>query len=105
MTETDHDKPGKSSRRKFLKNIGAGVGAVSLSGIAGSGVVNPGTGTKSGEKITRLSPEGKLVEVDKDDIRPAGENVKEIKAEARKGLPGHKFAMVIDLAKCKNARK
>ena len=29
----------------------------------------------------------------------------ELKTEARKGLPGRKFAMVIDLAKCKNARK
>ena len=105
MTETDLDKPGKSSRRKFLKNIGAGVGAVSLSAIAGSGAVNPGMVTKSGEKIKLLSPEGKLVEVDKDDIRPAGKNVKEVKEDARKGLPGHKFVMVIDLAKCKNARK
>jgi molybdopterin-containing oxidoreductase family iron-sulfur binding subunit len=105
MTETDLNTGGKSSRRKFLKNIGVGVGAVSLSGIAASGVVLPGTEAKSGEMIKLLSPEGKLVEVDKDDIRPAGKNVKELKEEARKGLPGHKFAMVIDLAKCKNARK
>jgi Fe-S-cluster-containing dehydrogenase component len=105
MTETDLNTGGKSSRRKFLKNIGVGVGAVSLSGIAASGVVLPGTEAKSGEMIKLLSPEGKLVEVDKDDIRPARKNVKELKEEARKGLPGHKFAMVIDLAKCKNARK
>jgi Fe-S-cluster-containing dehydrogenase component len=96
MKEKDQNKTGKSSRRNFLKNIGAGVGAVSLSGIAV---------TKSGEKVKLLSPEGMLVEVDKDDIRPAGKNVKELKAEARQGLPGRKFVMVIDLAKCKNARK
>jgi Fe-S-cluster-containing dehydrogenase component len=96
MKEKDKNKTGKSSRRNFLKNIGAGVGAVSLSGIAV---------TKSGEKVKLLSPEGMLVEVDKDDIRPAGKNVKELKAEARQGLPGRKFVMVIDLAKCKNARK
>jgi molybdopterin-containing oxidoreductase family iron-sulfur binding subunit len=104
MKETDKNKPGKSSRRNFLKNIGAGVGAVSLSGI-GHGAIFPGAVTKSGEKVKLLSPEGKLVEVDKDDIQPAGKNVTELKAEARQGLPGHKFAMVIDLAKCKNARK
>jgi hypothetical protein len=34
MKEKDQNKQGKSSRRNFLKNIGAGVGAVSLSGIA-----------------------------------------------------------------------
>jgi Fe-S-cluster-containing dehydrogenase component len=96
MKEKDKNKTGKSSRRNFLKNIGAGVGAVSLSGIAVP---------HSGEKVKLLSPEGMLVEVDKDDIRPAGKNVKELKAEARQGLPGRKFVMVIDLAKCKNARK
>ncbi|TFG41866.1 MAG: 4Fe-4S dicluster domain-containing protein, partial [Bacteroidia bacterium] len=106
MTETDNGKPGKSSRRKFLKNVGAGVGAVSLSGIAASGVINAGKVTKSGLMVKLLSPEGKLVEVDKDDIRPAGKNnVSELKEEAKKGLPGRKFVMVIDLAKCKNARK
>jgi Fe-S-cluster-containing dehydrogenase component len=104
MKETDQNKQGKSSRRNFLKNIGAGVGAVSLSGI-GHGAVIPESFTKSGEKVKLLSPEGRLVEVDKDDINPVGKNVKELKSEARQGLPGHKFVMVIDLAKCKNARK
>lgn len=105
MAEKDHDMPGSSSRRKFLKNIGAGVGAVSLSGIALTGAVTSGEEAKSGVMVKLLSPDGKLVEVDKNDIRPAGKNVKELKEEARTGLPGHKFVMVIDLAKCKNARK
>ena len=60
---------------------------------------------KSGEKVKLLSPDGTLVEVDKDDIKPAKEIVAELKTEARKGLPNRKFAMVIDLARCKNARK
>jgi Fe-S-cluster-containing dehydrogenase component len=93
-----------SSRRNFLKKVGIGVGAVTLAGVAGTSVI-AGSKTKSGEKIKLLSPDGTLVEVDKDDIKPAKEILAELKAEARIGLPGRKFAMVIDLAKCKNARK
>ncbi len=52
-----------------------------------------------------LSTDGKLVEVDQDDIKPAKEIAAELKEEARAGLPNRKFTMVIDLARCKNARK
>jgi Fe-S-cluster-containing dehydrogenase component len=93
-----------SSRRNFLKNIGIGVGAVTVAGIAGSSVASAAV-SKSGEKMKLLSPDGTLVEVDKDDIKPVKEIVAELKTEARKGLAGRKFVMVIDLAKCKNARK
>jgi molybdopterin-containing oxidoreductase family iron-sulfur binding subunit len=93
-----------SSRRNFLKKVGVGVGAVTLAGVAGTSVI-AGSKSKSGEKIKLLSPDGTLVEVDKDDIKPSKAILAELKSEARKGLPGRKFAMVIDLAKCKNARK
>jgi len=95
---------GNSSRRNFLKKIGVGVGAVSIAGIAGTSVI-AGNKSKSGKKVKLLSPDGKLVEVDKDDIKPAKELVAEMKEEARAGLPNRKFVMVIDLARCKNARK
>jgi Fe-S-cluster-containing dehydrogenase component len=93
-----------SSRRNFLKKVGIGVGAVTLAGVAGTSVI-AGSKAKSGEKIKLLSPDGTLVEVDKEDIKPSKEILAELKSEARIGLPGRKFAMVIDLAKCKNARK
>jgi Fe-S-cluster-containing dehydrogenase component len=99
----ENEKEG-STRRRFLKRVALGAGAVSVAGITGTSLI-AGERSKSGEKIKLLSPDGKLVEVDKDDIKPAKEIVAELKAEARKGLPGRKFAMVIDLAKCKNARK
>ncbi len=99
--ETDNER---SSRRNFLKKVGVGVGAVSLAGVAGATAM-AGNKTKSGEKIKLLSPDGKLVEVDKDDIKPAKEILAEIKEEARTGLPNRKFTMVIDLARCANARK
>jgi molybdopterin-containing oxidoreductase family iron-sulfur binding subunit len=104
MKEIEENGSERSSRRNFLKKVGVGVGAVSLVGVAATSVI-AGNKSKSGEKIKLLSPDGKLVEVDKDDIKPAKEILVELKEEARTGLPNRKFSMVIDLARCKNARK
>jgi len=95
-----------SSRRNFLKKVGVGVGAVTIAGVAGTSALSGKT--KSGETMKLLSPDGTLVEVDKEDIKPAKPIkvlVDEAKSEARLGLPGRKFVMVIDLARCGNARK
>jgi Fe-S-cluster-containing dehydrogenase component len=98
----DHEENDQSSRRNFLKKVGIGVGAVTI-GVAGTSALT--AKAKSGEKLRLLSPDGTLVEVDKDDIKPAKAIVEELKSEARKGLANRKFVMVVDLAKCKNARK
>src|SRR5512138_1907692 len=104
--ERERDKEsGTSSRRNFLKHLGTGIGAVSISSIAGAAALSGKNLSKSGKTIKLLTPEGKLVEVDKDDIMPPEKREVYLKAEAKKGLAGHKFVMVIDLAKCKNARK
>lgn len=95
----------RSSRRTFLKKVGAGVGALSVGAMAGTSVIGPAVGEKSGKMVKLLSTDGKLVEVDQSDIKPAKELVAELKEEARAGLPNRKFTMVIDLARCKNARK
>jgi len=106
MKEMDDNEKVRSSRRNFLKKVGVGVGAVSLAGVAGNSILNGGEAkAKSGKTIKLLTPDGKLVEVDKDDIKPAKEILAELKSEARAGLPNRKFSMVIDLARCKNARK
>jgi Fe-S-cluster-containing dehydrogenase component len=105
MKVNDSDKQENSSRRSFLKKIGIGAGAVSVAGIAGASAFSGKDKTRSGKSVKLLSPDGKLVEVDQDDIKPAREIVADLKEEARKGLPDRKFGMVIDLAKCKNARK
>lgn len=57
----------------------------------------------SSEKIRLLTPEGKIVEVEASNINkyPEAHITPE---ESRKGLPNRKFVMVIDLAKCNNAR-
>jgi molybdopterin-containing oxidoreductase family iron-sulfur binding subunit len=105
MKDKNKSEQAKSSRRNFLKKMGIGAGAVSLTGLGSSNILSKGDKSKSGKTVKLLSPGGKLVEVDSDDIKPAREIVEELKEEARKGLPNRKFGMVIDLAKCKNARK
>jgi Fe-S-cluster-containing dehydrogenase component len=106
MKEIMENESDGSSRRNFLKKVGVGVGAFSVAGIAGSSLLKGNEAkARSGKKVKLLSTEGKLVEVDLEDIKPAKEIVAELKEEARAGLPNRKFAMVIDLARCKNARK
>lgn len=97
-----NEKP-ENSRRKFLRNFGVGVGAASLAGagvLAGSSV-----NASPGRKVKVLTTDGTLVEVDQEalsTVKPDTEKMREI---AREGLPNRKFIMVIDLAKCANARK
>ncbi|NVO11544.1 MAG: 4Fe-4S dicluster domain-containing protein [Bacteroidales bacterium] len=96
----------QSSRRKFLKKFGMGVGVLSIAGVAGASVLNSKTGkTSSGKRIKLLTADGKLVEANADDLTEVTLSTDTLKEEARKGLTGRKFVMVIDLAKCKNARK
>ena len=106
MKELNDNEIGSSSRRSFLKKVGVGVGAVSLAGVAGASLLKGNEAkAKSGKMVKLLSPDGKLVEVDSDDIKPAKEILAELKSAARAGLPNRKFGMVIDLARCGNARK
>ncbi len=106
VEEMEDKEQGTSSRRNFLKKVSVSVGTISVAGIAGASLLNSNEAkAKSGKKIKLLSPDGKLVEVDQDDIKPAKEIVAELKEEARAGLANRKFVMVIDLARCKNARK
>lgn len=91
-----------SSRRNFLKaGILAGTGAL----LGGSSkVLSLATGESnapSGEKTTLLTKDGKLVEVDNAHVCCAPASV----MDAREGLPGKKMVMVVDLSKCRNARK
>ena len=96
----------QSSRRKFLKKFGLGVGVISLAGVAGASVLNGMTDKpSSGKKVKLLTADGKLVEANADDLTEVTLSTDVLKEEARKGLAGKKFVMVIDLAKCKNARK
>ena len=95
-----------SKRRKFLKTfLTAGAGALAVG--PGSAIANStDPEKKAAEKIKVLTTDGTVIEVDKPNTdckinpctSPKGD-------EARIGIPGRSFVMVIDLARCKNARK
>ena len=97
------------SRRNFLK-LGIGLSVASVATLAGGkflSAVNPekSAGNKKGEKIKVLTTDGKLVEVDINSVSDISEDKLADRKEAKEGIPGRKFVMVIDLGKCKNARK
>jgi molybdopterin-containing oxidoreductase family iron-sulfur binding subunit len=97
------DKTG-TNRRKFLKlGIMSSVSAVAGASLI-SNLVPEEEKLSSGEKVRLLTPDGKMVEVDADNVNKYPEAHITPK-EARNGIPGRKFVMVIDLAKCNNARK
>ncbi|HEY9221843.1 MAG TPA: 4Fe-4S dicluster domain-containing protein [Lutibacter sp.] len=103
--EKKQTEEGGTDRRKFLK-LGL---MTSLTAIAGASIVTNLAAQEeekesSGEVIRLLTPEGKIVEVNASNINKYPEALI-TPAESRIGIPDRKFVMVIDLAKCKNARK
>lgn len=101
----DGDRQG-NSLRDFLK-VGAGL-------TIGAAIVFKGgrwitaldnSLSESGEKVRLLSPDGEIVEVDKSYLTAATPSRHASNVRDRVGVEGRKFVMVIDLARCKNARK
>lgn len=95
-------KKDAKNRRNFIKNsLAAGTAALTTGGAALAS-----DGNKKTEKIKVLTTEGKVIEVDKPidkcKITPCAPPIGDA---ARQGIPGRSFVMVIDLARCKNARK
>ena len=94
-------------RRDFIKTAALGVTVAACgSAMCGCGK-NEEKQSESGEKVTLLSPDGELVTIDSSHLRQqmVHKTVGVSREEARNGIPGRKFVMVIDLARCRNARK
>ncbi|HNP22815.1 MAG TPA: 4Fe-4S dicluster domain-containing protein [Panacibacter sp.] len=93
-----------TSRRDFLL-----AGFATAAAVGCSDSTNPFTPemavAPSGEKVKLLSVTGEIIEVDKAFLKPVPDVPQLSNAEERKGIPGKKFVMVIDLARCKNLRK
>jgi Fe-S-cluster-containing dehydrogenase component len=95
------------SRREFLTaGVLAGVATVA----AGCSSKNPfdnyaATDVKaSGEMVKLLSVDGEVIEMDKAFLKPVPNLPAVSNDEARRGMPGKKFVMVIDLSRCKNVK-
>jgi len=92
------DNGDSSRRRDFIK---IGLGALAASTCAG-GLCSCGG---KEDTVELLTPEGEVVEVPAQHVSHVHKTVGVSKEEARKGIEGRKFVMVIDLARCNNARK
>jgi molybdopterin-containing oxidoreductase family iron-sulfur binding subunit len=108
MSEKEN-KPKNKNRREFLQELGyLGVGSL-LAGSAIFAGLNYDKRKKQVDRIKVLTAENELMEVD----RAAAAKIPKSKAqiltllqkEGRDGIPGKRWVMVIDLSKCRNARK
>jgi len=108
MSEKE-DKPKKKSRRDFLQGLGlAGAGTI----IGGSAIlagINYDNNKKTGDRIRVLTAQNELLEIEKSDATPVtktkAENLTYLQKQGREGIKGRRWVMVVDLSKCKNARK
>lgn len=87
----------KQSRRKFFSN----TIPIALGAATGVGLFTQSCSQQENdeEKVSLLSADGKLVKVNRSAMTETAP------PDVRKGIPGKQFVMVIDLARCKNARK
>lgn len=96
------------SRRKFLKDASlVGVGAV-LGGMALYSANLFDKKKKKGNKITALTSDNKLIEVDSESAQAKPDEeltLTELQKRGREGIKGRRWVMVVDLSKCRNARK
>jgi len=97
-----HDKSKADTRREFIRKISQG----SVLTIAGLGACGASSCKgPSDEKTTVMTTDGKLVQVPTSEIQEMEHGHHVTPLESRKGIPGKKWVMVVDLAKCRNARK
>ena len=88
----------KSSRRKFLE-YGMTLGAGAIAGSAATSFASK----SSGKMVKVMTTDGRLVEVEESSINEKVPLVSN--EEARTGDYRKEYVMVIDLGKCRNARK
>jgi Fe-S-cluster-containing dehydrogenase component len=93
-----------TSRRKFLT---AGILATVAAGCASKNPFDNYAGDDvkpSGEMVKLLGVDGTVIEMDKAFLKPVPDLPLVSNAEARRGIAGKKFVMVIDLSRCKNVK-
>jgi molybdopterin-containing oxidoreductase family iron-sulfur binding subunit len=97
------DTDGQNSRRSFLQKLGL-LSVGTASSFLLSDCSSP---SEEGEKVRVLSADNRLLEVDRRQLQnpEKSTDVSYLHNRGRAGLAGKKWVMVIDLAKCKNARK
>jgi molybdopterin-containing oxidoreductase family iron-sulfur binding subunit len=101
----DLDKVVEASRRDFIRRLSI-AGAVTVTGAAALYSGHRFEKAKHSNGMVRvLTEDNRLVEIPADQIKDLKPDVKALKARGKEGLQGKKWVMVIDLSRCRNARK
>ena len=95
----------KNSRRDFLLTGLLATAAVGCSDKNPFVTDTDQQVTLSGEKVKLLSADGEIIEIDKALLKPVPDLPQISNSEARRGIAGKKFVMVIDLSRCKNLKR
>lgn len=105
QSKTEAEEFLESSRRDFLKKVGI-VGAAS---VAGGAAIYSGyrfeKAKNSKDTIKVLTEDNRLVEIPRDQVKDYKPGLKVFQTRGREGMKGKRWVMVIDLSKCRNARK
>jgi molybdopterin-containing oxidoreductase family iron-sulfur binding subunit len=93
------------SRRKFFERLTLfGSGAVVGAGVLYSGYTYEHS-KDSKEKVRVLTADNKVVEVELQALKPIPGSLDSNQILGREGIKGRRWVMVVDLSKCRNARK
>jgi len=91
-----------NGRRDFIKTVALATVATAACGTLASSCSSK---VAANEKVKLLSPDGEIVEIDSSYLNYQEHLAIVSKLEARQGIAGKKFVMVVDLSRCKDARK
>jgi molybdopterin-containing oxidoreductase family iron-sulfur binding subunit len=101
----DLDKVIESSRRDFIRNLSI-AGAVSVTGGSALYLGHRFEKAKHSEGMVKvLTEDNRLVEIPVDQIKDFKPDNKAVMKLGREGIKGKRWVMVIDLSRCRNARK
>lgn len=104
MEKQKDDSENQSNRRNFLKIGLIAGGSIAAGGLAISKIFSKKNKTESGIRKTVFTQDGKVFTADENHLH--GYEIPPVSnEEARRGIAGKKFVMVIDLAKCDGCKK
>jgi molybdopterin-containing oxidoreductase family iron-sulfur binding subunit len=93
-----------NSRREFLQKMGLIASGTVMGGAAMFAGLKFEKAKPKESRIKALSTEYQLIETE-GDVHPVQDMLTELQMEGREGIKGRRWVMVIDLAKCRNARQ
>lgn len=95
-----------TSRRDFLQKMGLIASGTVMGGAALFAGFKFETTKKKDSRIKALTAEHELIELEKEGYEhPVEDMLTELQIQGREGMAGKRWVMVIDLAKCRNARQ